>query len=192
VGLSIHYSGIIRSMNMLDELITETADICQSLGWTYHVINEAGDDKLKGIIFSPVNCETVMLTFLPDGRICSFVNLMNRDMYDGVQFDKDLMYTTSTKTQFAGAEAHMALIKLLHYLKEKYFKEFELQDESQYWETGDEKILLRNFARYEYALEFVKNTLTEMKAEAGEKTESLISQIEKLLNEKWKGFKNPG
>lgn len=192
MGLSIHYSGAIRSMHLLDELITETADICQSLGWAYHLINEDGEDNLKGIIFSPENCEPVMLTFLPDERMCSFVNLMNRDMYDGVQFDKELMYTTSTKTQFAGAEAHMALIKLLRFLKEKYFKEFELQDEGQYWETGDEKNFLRKFNQYEYALEFVRDTLTEMKTEAGETTESLISRIEKLLNDKWKGFNNQG
>jgi hypothetical protein len=38
-----------------------------------------------------------------------------------------------TKTQYAGVETHMAMIRLIRYLDEKYFERFELHDESQYW-----------------------------------------------------------
>ncbi|MEZ4823844.1 MAG: hypothetical protein R2942_16140 [Ignavibacteria bacterium] len=42
-------------------------------------------------------------------------------------------------------EAHKIIIDLFEYLSEKYFKEFELKDESRYWETGNEEILRQSF-----------------------------------------------
>jgi hypothetical protein len=94
------------------------------------------------------------------------------------------MYTTSTKTQYAGIDAHMALIKLLRYLKEKYFKEFELDDAGKFWETDDEKILLEQFTRYELELNIVIDALRKMKTEPGETVESLAERIEKVLKER--------
>ena len=185
MGLSIHYSGTIKDMALIDELITEVADICQSLNWTHHIIKEPNADQLNGICFYPENCEPIFLTFLPGGRMCSPVNLMNRDIYEGNGLEAELIYTTSTKTQFAGADAHMAVIKLLRYLKEKYFSVFELDDEGKYWETMDEKVFLKQFARYEFLLDAVADALTGMKTEPGDTPSSLADRIEKLLKDKF-------
>ena len=190
MGLSIHYSGAIRNMILLDELMTETSDICESLGWKYHLLDGHNDDKLKGIILSPEKSEPIMFTFLPDGRLCSFVNLMHKDMYDGVQFDKELMYTSSTKTQFAGYDAHIAIIKLLRYLKDKYFSSFHLQDEGLYWETNDEKVLQEQFTRYSIALKTVSEVLSGMQKIPDESADSLADRIEKVLREKLGGQGN--
>lgn len=184
MGLSIHYSGTIKDTALIDELITEVADICQSLNWTYHIINEPNADQLNGICFYPENCEAIFLTFLPGGRMCSPVNLMNRDIYEENGLESELIYTTSTKTQFAGSDAHIAIIKLLRYLKEKYFSVFELDDEGMYWETMDEKVFLNQFARYEFLLDAVADALTGMIAVPGETPLSLADRIEKLLQEK--------
>lgn len=187
MGLSIHYSGKIRKKSLINELISETADICNSLQWTYHIIKELNEDQLNGICFSPEGCEPVFLTFLPGGRMCSPVNLMNRDIYDGNELDKELMYTTSTKTQYAGPDAHIAVIKLLRYLKEKYFEKFELDDEGRFWETNDKKVLLEQFARYELLLNTVTDALSNMNAVPDEPLESLADRIEKVLREKLGG-----
>jgi hypothetical protein len=42
-------------------------------------------------------------------------------------------------------------------LGEKYFTDFQLSDESQYWETGDEKIAGENFKLYDDLLDKVSN-----------------------------------
>ena len=144
MGLSIHYSGTIKDTALIDELIAEVADICQSLNWTFHVIKEPNPDQLNGICFSPEKCEPVFLTFLAGRRICSPVNLMNRDIYEINELDAELIYTTSTKTQFAGPDAHIAVIKLLRYLKEKYFSAFELSDEGMLWKQWMKKYYCRN------------------------------------------------
>jgi hypothetical protein len=187
MGLSIHYSGHIRKYAKIDELMTEVEDICQNLEWTYHIIEGDNTDKLKGICFSPEGCEPIFLTFLPNGRMCSPVNLMNKDIYEENGLDGELLYTTSTKTQYAGSDAHIAIIKLLRYLKEKYFSSFELNDEGMYWETMDEKVLLGQFARYEFLLNAVAGALSEMKAVPGETAASLADRIEKMLKGKLKG-----
>jgi hypothetical protein len=184
MGLSIRYSGTIKDPVLIDELITEVADICQSLSWIYHIIKEPNADQLNGICFYPKDCEPVFLTFLPGGRMCSPVNLMNRDIYEANELEAELIYTTSTKTQFAGPDAHIAVIKLLRYLKEKYFAVFELSDEGMYWETMDSKIFLRQFAKYEFLLNAVAGALSEMKAVPGETPLSLADRIEKMLKEK--------
>jgi hypothetical protein len=189
LGLSIHYSGNIKSEALIEKLTIETEDICQSLSWKYQVIKEPNTDQLNGICFSPDGSESVFLTFLPGGRMCSPVNLMNRDIFDRNGLDKELIYTTSTKTQYAGPDAHIAVIKLLRYLKDKYFKEFELVDEGKFWETNDEKMLLEQFARYEFALNIVTDALSNMETVPGETVETLAERIEKVLKEKL-GFKD--
>ena len=185
MGLSIHYSATIQNTDRIDELITEVTDICQSLNWSYQIIKEPNADQLNGICFSPEDCEPIFLTFLPGGRMCSPVNLMNRDIYEKNGLDAEMIYTTSTKTQFAGADAHVAVIKLLRYLKEKYFAVFELNDEGMYWETMDEKVLLSQFARYEFLLKAVGDALSEMKTIPGETPLSLADRIEKMLKDKF-------
>ena len=185
MGLSIHYLGTIRSMVLVNQLVDETADICESMNWNYRIITESGDEGLNGIVFSPENCEPVFLTFLPNGRMCSPISLMNKDFYTLNGFDPDLIFTTSTKTQFAGPDVHIALIKLLRYLKEKYFEKFELDDEGYYWGTNDEKILFKRFDEYNQAISAVKKVLTEMHHIPGENTASLANRIEDVLKKKF-------
>ena len=185
MGLSIHYSGTIKDMALIDELIAEVTDICQGLNWSYQIIKEPNADKINGVCFSPEECEPIFLTFLPDGRMCSPVNLMCRDIYEKNGLDAEQIYTTSTKTQFAGVDAHMAIIRLLRYLKQKYFSVFELNDEGDYWETMDEKVLLSQFAKYDFLLNAVADALSEMKAVPGETPLSLADRIEKMLKDKF-------
>lgn len=187
MGLSIHYSGKIRKKSLINELISETADICKSLAWTYHIINMPNEDNLKGICFSPEGSEPIFLTFLANGRICSPINLMNRNIYDSNGLDKELIYTTSSKTQYAGFESHIAIIKLLRYLERKYLENFTVLDEGMFWETNDKIILQKQFSRYEVALNIVTETLSGLNRIPNENKESLIERIENLLKEKLGG-----
>jgi len=185
MGLSIHYSGTIKNISLVYDLIIEIADICNAFDWKYHVIEKPNEFDLHGIIFSPPACEPLMFTFLPNGRMCSFINLQHRDIYDGAEFKKSLIYTSSTKTQFAGADAHIALIKLIRYLSEKYFKKFKLIDEGMYWETNDESISRKQFARYEIAMDMMEDGLKSMKSITGESAKSLAERIEEELKKRW-------
>ena len=95
---------------MIEALVSETADICKSLEWDFHVLEYPNDDMLNGIIFSPPGSEPVVLTFLPSGRLCSPFNLVNKALYGQNGLDTELLYTCSTKTQYAGADTHEILM----------------------------------------------------------------------------------
>jgi hypothetical protein len=180
----IHYSGYIRDRKLIDPLIEEVKDITQILNWSPQTID---DEEIKGICFAPKGCEPVFLTFNPDGRLLSPVNILVKEIYDGVQFDKELIFTASTKTQYAGPDAHIAVIKLLKYISKKYLDKFELYDEGNYWETDDEEILLTQFKNYNAAIDLFCKSLEDLRAAPGESAESLADRIEKILKEKFGG-----
>ncbi len=113
------------------------------------------------------------------------MNILVKEIYDGVRFDKALLFTTSVKTQYAGPDAHIAVIKLLKYIAAKYLENFTLSDEGNYWETGDEKILYAQFKKYEDALNFVQEALQDLNAVPGETASSLAERIEQILKRKF-------
>ena len=185
MGLSIHYSGTIRDHSSIDRLIDETADVCQSMNWKYQIIKESGEEGVNGIVFSPEDCEPVFLTFLLNRRMCSPISIQNKTLYAANGIDPELIYTTSTKTQYAGPGTHIALLKFLKYLKEKYFDTFEMDDEGYYWNTSDENILFQRFSHYNFLLDAVGKALEDIKSIPGESASSLAERIEKVLKEKF-------
>jgi len=198
MGLSIHYTGIIRNYAIIENLITECEDICKSLEWDYHIwekknnsndhihlnnpafINYTTSD-LKGISFTPKDSETVSLVFFPSGILCSPVKLM----YNDPATNNLMVETVSVKTQYAGMDVHLTILKLLQYFKDKYFSLFELSDEGMYWETKDLEVLKKQFARYDFIVDSMKNALKDFKALPGETPESLADRLEELLKNKF-------
>ncbi|MCB0636846.1 MAG: hypothetical protein KDC54_09535, partial [Lewinella sp.] len=158
MGVTLHYRGRLRAPELVRELTEEVQDICKTNGWSYRLheleMDEGIDPKvihyvsgkqatsipLRGIHFQPhPESESVMLTFTPDGRLLPIVSVLAGTAYPTL----DDMFWAHTKTQFASAETHAVLCKLLRYLADKYFSEWEVLDEAQYWETGDLEKLQR-------------------------------------------------
>jgi hypothetical protein len=135
MGLTFHYTARIRQYEQIDEMVAETEDIAKSLDWKYGIID---DDQLKGIVISPEECELLSLTFAPNGRFCSILNAMVNKP------DNDFYYSGFTKTQFARLDTHIASLKLLKYLSDKYFSEIEVYDEGMYGEHGIRRYCLNN------------------------------------------------
>ncbi len=197
MGLSIHYSGKIKDYLLIDELINEVEDICKSFNWKYNIfsprvfnpntLNALDSDfidykleDLKGISFSPDECEPVILTFFPSGILCSFIKLV----YNNPVTNDLIVQVVHTKTQFAGPDVHMAVLNLLQYLKDKYFSVFELSDEGDYWETKDKAILLSQFSKYNFMLKAFTDAMNDFEAVPGETVTSLADRLEQFLKNK--------
>ena len=142
---------------------------------------EYGED-LFGISITPTNCETVSFTFLSNGRMSSVVNLQ---AFGGDEKNMDYVYKVFTKTQYAGAEMHKLLIHLFRHLSKKYFTNFELIDEGQYWETGDEKLLEEIFQRYTDMINSFTSSLEKFPRLDGESFEEYFERLgNKIVNRK--------
>jgi hypothetical protein len=174
MGLSIHYSGTIKDAAQIPKLIEEVQDVCTIFDWHYQFID---DESLTGIFFTPPGCETLCLSFLPNGQLASWARIL---------YDIEPATVISVKTQFAGMDVHKTIIKLLQYLSAKYFSRFDLQDEGGYWETGDETVLARQFDIYDGLLNKVQSVLSDFKVDAGATKEELVKRLEEFLKERLK------
>ena len=172
MGISIHYSGKIKDTRLIPKLVDEVTDICLSLQWKYHLFD---DELVKGICFSPPECEPLFFTFSKQGELYSPILH---------QYNIHPATTISVKTQFAGMDAHKAVIKLLKHLKANYFSAFELYDEGGYWESDDENILRQQFARYEFILDAVCDALKDFNSRPGETPASLAERLENFLKDR--------
>lgn len=170
MGLSIHYSGSIKEAALIPALNEEVLDVCTVLGWPTHIID---NEDFKGICLGPKKCEPVFLTFNDKGEICSPI-LRELKMKEN---------PVSVKTQFAGQDAHITLLKFLRYLEEKYFIDFSLIDEGGYWETNDEAVLKMQFEKYEFILDSVCDALKNLPKIQGETATSLADRLEKFFND---------
>lgn len=173
MGLSIHYSGTIRSTTQIPQLVAEVQDVCAIFGWPYHV---ADDENINGISFTPPECETLCLTFSPNGELVSRLLLL---------YNIHPATTISVKTQYAGIAVHKAIIKLLWHLSKTYLAHFELQDEGGYWESGDEAVLQKQFELYNTLLKEVKTALTDFKSSPEDTPQTLAERLEAFLNTRW-------
>lgn len=195
MGLTIHYSGRFNEHSSLSEMIEEVTDIAEIYNWTYHVYekhfpyenlnNTEYNDSIYGISFTPPECETINLCFLSNGRMSSAPNLK----FFGNSTDEEykiFLYMLSVKTQFAGSDTHKLIIHLLKYLNKKYFTEFEVLDEGNYWITEDEKLLEETFERYTVLLDSVGSALENIPLKSEETFEDYFGRIMKIIQAKRK------
>ena len=184
MGLSIHYSGRLRKAEHLQSLIEEIKDVSDVYGWKYHIFdtyfpnnafeNNTSFKKVYGINFTPTNCETVSLAFLSNGKMVS---------PESIEFfahtkNEPYIYIVSVKTQFAGVTVHQLLIQLFKYLNEKYFEDFNLNDESYYWETNDENLMRERFKEYNNLLDNFALSIETFPVKSGE---NIISYFDRLM-----------
>ena len=192
MGLSIHYAGIFNPSASLEKMIGEVMEIVKVYHWKYLIFetkfpkggfDDTYNEKIYGIMFSPPSCEPVFLTFLSNGRMSSDSHLR---FFGNSSDEKEqkYLYMLSTKTQYAGIKTHMLIIQLLKYLTNKYFQEFHLTDEGNYWETGDEKLLEASFKRYNDLVNSVADALETYPVNNGETMEEYLSRLITRVNKK--------
>ncbi|MDB5210719.1 MAG: hypothetical protein JWQ30_1546 [Sediminibacterium sp.] len=192
MGLSIHYNGRFNPAASLQEMITEVADIAATYQWPFHIYEDRfpstvfGDtynDEVYGIHITPPGSETLWLCFLSNGRMSSPVHLQFYGNTNDSE-NEQMLYALATKTQYAGIEIHILIVKLLKHISKKYFLDFELIDEGKYWETGDEKLLAEIFARYNAILGLVSNALDNFPRHAGESFDNYFERVLKGIEKK--------
>ena len=203
MGLTIHYFAQIRDLDLLPQLEDEIEDICRSLEWPSRrvdavvdvpsqyvplepgALNGSTPVHLKGISFTPPDSESVSLVFTKTGRLTTTFKMIVADSM--FEVSPEFVYGAFTKTQFAGPDVHVAIVKLLKYLDKKYFADIQVEDEGRFWETMDREVLLQQFDSYNKALDSVAETLSNFKGGTPDSAAKLADQLEELLKKKLGG-----
>lgn len=158
MSISIQYRGQITNSADVQALTEEVEDIAKIMRWPCEVVDESwdlppdahfesipgagiqivGHTGLKGICLHPhPRCEPLWFVFRSDG-IMSSPFLLALDAGEGYPPKSAWL---STETQAAGPEAHTAIARLLHRIKNRYVHNLEVRDPSGFWESGDENRL---------------------------------------------------
>lgn len=196
MGLCIYYSGCIKEGAFLPELINEVKDIAEIYNWHYTIFREefpddvsekeSYDGEIYGIVVSPPKCEPVFITFLSNGKMSSPVNLETFGKTSN-KARRKYLYQLAVKTQYAGIQIHKLIIHLFRHLNDKYFKDFEMTDEGQYWETGDETLLQQIFDRYNELMDNFTSALETYPKNEGETLENYFQRLMKRINKRKSG-----
>ena len=194
MGLTLHYQGKINDIGQIEALQQEVQDICETMQWTYqmktmnfklppsimqhHGIEEYEDMVINGISFSPhPDSEYVQLYFSQQGILVNPLSLI----YVDSNTNPLSIISCFTKTQFAGPEIHIAIVKLLKYLDEKYQLSLSVDDEGEYWEHLDKTRLYNNFERSGVLMDMVAHALEGMEDASVMAPAEILKQIENYL-----------
>ncbi len=167
MGLTIHYSGTFRSNASLVNMIEETVTFAKENNWEYLVLetkfpdsfDPIKEDPIYGIVVFPPNCESVCLGFNPNRQLGFYTDLREMGLATWVEDeagkgewveeiqpeDYQPSWGTFTKTHFAGADVHMKVVQLLRQISTNYIDNFEVEDETGFWDDGDVALLRKRF-----------------------------------------------
>ena len=194
MGLSIHFKGKLKKEADLSPLIEEVKDIAETYKWKYTILDEKfpkgafgkedyHPEDLYGIVFNPPGCDLVSLTFLSNGKSAGILGFQTFKDSESEK-EREFIHWIAVKTQYAGIELHITLVKLLHHLDDKYFEDFEVIDEGEYWESGDEKQLAEIFERYTDLIDGFAAGLEHFPMEEGETMEAYFQRLMKWVKER--------
>lgn len=132
-GITIHYEGKLKAASGVGEVLEIAKRVARSNGWKFELVHEAKGTDRRGffatyegpidgvILYADEWCEPIRLEF---GK-------------------NDLFLNSYVKTQFAGADTHVKIIKLLRMIQ-PLFASLTVTDEGEYWESGDLARLKQN------------------------------------------------
>jgi hypothetical protein len=147
-GVTINYEGAASSKEAIAKILATATAIAKKNQWKIadasaehvtleRVVNEKPvryEGRLTGVVIYPSEkCEPVQL-----------------------QFGDDLFMQDFTKTQFAGAEIHVKVIELFLAIR-PFFKKLTIDDEGEYWETRDRRLLEQHLGETNSAIEAIKS-----------------------------------
>jgi len=177
MGITISYRGKIDNTDDIDKLTDELTDISKELKWEYERIDDR-EQNVKGIIIKPhQKSEPLSILFNKDSELINWGELSFHEANSG---EKHFAFI---KTQYAPLEIHIAVIKLLKYLKSRYISNLEVFDEGDYWDTMDEKVLKDKMDFLASRIAMMGDILDAHKEDfsTAKNPEELIEKIESLL-----------
>ncbi len=186
MGLTICYRGTLRNPNNIEVFLEDVADICMEIGWHYMPIHRSGIMPAQGVMITPAGSEPIWLTFLQNGKLYDPSHFIYTTRPELEVVNEEKRKWIFTKTQYAGVFTHMAIIKFFRYLRMNYFEDFELQDESKYWETDDITVCLDCFGVIDISIDPLSGIFGSDDDEHGYDDEDDESEADRMDEALWR------
>lgn len=128
MGVTIHFEGRIKDVDSLKDCLALARRFSEKHNW-----------PVKSI-----DASRVVLQRVRDEQDCDYIGpVMGLEIYPHddsepirLEFDKDLFVQEFTKTQFAPIEVHVQIVELMRRLA-PFFENLRIEDEGEYFESGD-------------------------------------------------------
>jgi hypothetical protein len=186
MGVTVHYEGCLRTPLELEEMIKTVVRYAEGCCWFHRRIDGDATNLLR--IIDEKECYYSGPVFGVELRPHTDAEPLK------FEFDDEMFLQDFCKTQFAGAETHIAVIELLDKV-EHYFVELRVEDEGEYWSSRDEARLHGHLDTVNQMLKDIKDRIPDaegpiytessriMDAWSGdeEKAEEAASLAKKLL-----------
>lgn len=178
MGIAIHYKGKLNSTDLINKFCEEMEDISKSMNWKINSFDYKEEDKtpVKGLFISP-HPEAELLQFMIDKN----GYLRNALMLEHYPHDDDITFLNHIKTQFAPIDIHIAVIKLLKYVQQKYVTNLEVYDDGDYWQTGDAALLKEKMDFLSEKIDIFEVALNSIPFDPYESAESIANKIEDIF-----------
>jgi hypothetical protein len=144
MGVTIHFDGHLKDEAAYYQLLDAVISIAKANSWSTEAIESKVTtlsrvrDEQDWDYVGPVR--GIVISIAED---CDPVRL---------EFDRDLYVQEFIKTQFAGSQVHLKVLELLKALK-PFFRDLKVEDEGEYWETGNLQHLTEHMNRAQKAIE---------------------------------------
>jgi hypothetical protein len=134
-GVTLHYEGVAKDRTSAAQALSMARTEAQRHGWKVEdaTVTNASITRVIDEVEKPYNGSLTGIVIYP--------HPMCEPLY--LQFDSDLFLQDFVKTQFSGPDIHVSIVQLLRKIQ-PYFREFKVDDEGEYWATGDRTKLLKN------------------------------------------------
>ncbi len=132
MGVTIHFEGRLKDDQSLAAVIDVARRFSEAHDWPLEAINKPQATLLRVR-------EEQDWDYVGPVRGIEIQPHEDSDPFK-LEFDSELYLQEYTKTQFAPIEVHVHLTELLHRL-EPFFENLKVDDEGEYFETGDVTLL---------------------------------------------------
>ena len=155
MSTTVHYFGKIKNAESIREMQEEFREIARVSGWSHemvdHVFSQAGEAatspgrlSLRGIRLT-LNKTTspLQLTFDKDGYLSHIYYEKGPAEKGAAPATRQILHQVHTSTSIRANDpgTHVAVVKLLDYLKKRYVSNLEVIDNTGYWYSRDEAAL---------------------------------------------------
>jgi hypothetical protein len=185
MGITIHYHGKIADLARVEEFEDRVVDMALEIGAAVRIWRSWPDADstrvVRGLMLDVApGQEATSLLIAPEGWLVPLHEIEAAE--NGTLAEPPYCWV---KTQFGSVAGHVAVVELLSFLKQEFFPNLEVSDESGYWDDRDWKGLAEKLGHMRVVIDAMAAGLraSPLSDEAAEDPEIVAARVERIARQ---------